>query len=249
MVSAPELTIVLTLGACAEMGDLGLGRGIHKYLASNGIVADGYVGNVLVDMYVKCGDLQLARQVLDGMSIRDVTCWNAMIVVLSVHGYSCDALELFHLMNVEPDSVTFVGVLTACSHGGLVDKGRVYFSSMIEDYQIMPNMKHYGCMIDMLCRYGKGHEAYQMIKDMPAKANSVLWKMVIAACRVHGHCGLANKAFRELHQLMSMDDGDVITVSNVYAEAGRWDNVEHLRTKVIGCHVPKHAAHSQVHAT
>ncbi|KAK3139180.1 hypothetical protein QOZ80_5AG0379110 [Eleusine coracana subsp. coracana] len=242
-----ELTIVSTLGACAEMGDLELGRGIHEYLASKGIAADGYVGNALVDMYAKCGSLQLARQVFNSMSIRDVTCWNAMIIGLSVHGYSCDALELFNLMNVEPDHVTFVGVLTACSHGGLVDDGRAYFNSMVEDYKIVPSMKHYGCMIDMLCRYGKVHEAYEMIKDMPVKANSVLWKMVMAACRVHGHYDLANEAFCKLHQLMPMDDGDVISISNVYAEAGLWDNVEHLRTKVIGYRGSKHAAQSQVH--
>ncbi|TVU27280.1 hypothetical protein EJB05_29881, partial [Eragrostis curvula] len=242
-----ELTIVSTLGACAEVGDLELGREIHKYILGKGIAADGYVGNALVDMYAKCGNLQLARQVFDGMSIRDVACWNAMIVGLSVHGDSRDALDLFNSMNVGPDHVTFLGVLTACSHGGLVDEGRAYFSSMVEDYKILPNVKHYGCMIDMLCRCGKVHEAYQMIKDMPVKANSVLWKMVMAACRVHGHFDLANNAYRELRQLMPLDNGDVITVSNVYAEAERWDDVEHLRTKVIGRSVLKRAAHSQVH--
>jgi pentatricopeptide repeat protein len=118
---------------------------------------------------------------------------------------------------------------------------------MIEDYKIVPSVKHYGCIIDMLCRYGKVHEAYQMIDDMPIKANSVLWKMVMAACRLHGHFDLANKAVHIMHELMPMDDGDVITVSNVYAEAERWDDVEHLRTKVIGCSASKHAAHSQVH--
>ncbi|CAM0152222.1 unnamed protein product [Urochloa decumbens] len=242
-----ELTLVSALGACAEMGALELGRGIHNYLESKGIAADGYVGNALVDMYAKCGNLKLARQVFDNMSIRDVTCWNAMIVGLSAHGQSLDALELFDSMKTEPDHVTFVGVLTACSHSGLVNEGRAYFNSMTEDYKIVPSVKHYGCMVDMLCRHGIVHEAYQMIKDMPNKASSVLWKMVMSACRVHGEFDLANKAFHELHQLMPIDDGDAITASNVYAEAERWDDVEHLRTKVIGCNVSKHAAWSQVH--
>ncbi|RCV36838.1 hypothetical protein SETIT_8G013900v2 [Setaria italica] len=242
-----ELTVVSALWACAGTGELELGRRIHSYLASKGIAADGYVGNALVNMYAKCGSLKLARQVFYGMSIRDVTCWNAMIIGLSVHGHSCDALKLFDSMKIEPDHVTFLGVLTACSHGGLVNEGRAYFNSMIGDYKIVPTMKHYGCMIDMLCRYGEVHEAYRMIKDMPIKANSVLWKMVMAACRVHGHFDLANKAFHELHQLMPMDDGDVITISNAYAQAEWWDDVEHLRTKVIGCSASKHAAHSQVH--
>ncbi|OEL26773.1 Pentatricopeptide repeat-containing protein [Dichanthelium oligosanthes] len=241
-----ELTVVSALGLCAEMGELELGKRIHNYLESKRISADGYVGNALVDMYAKCGDLKLARQVFDSMSIRDVTCWNALIVGLSVHGQSLDALELFESLKIEPDHVTFLGVLTACSHSGLVNEGRVYFSSMVEDYKIVPSMKHYGCMIDMLCRYGEVHEAYQMIKDMPIKANSVMWKMVMAACRVHGHFDLANKAFHELHQLMPMDDGDVITISNACAQAELWDDVEHLRMKVIGRGASKHAAHSQV---
>uniref|UniRef100_A0A0A9G2P4 Pentatricopeptide repeat-containing protein n=1 Tax=Arundo donax TaxID=35708 RepID=A0A0A9G2P4_ARUDO len=205
------------------------------------------IGNALVDMYAKCGNLQLARQVFNSMSTKDLTCWNAMIVGLSVHGHSYDALELFNSMNIEPDHVTFVGLLTACSHSGLVNAGIDYFNSMIEDYKILPNVKHYGCMIDMLCRYGKVHEAYQIIKDMPIKANSVLWKMVMAACRVHGHFDLADKAFHELHQFMPMDDGDVITVSNVYAQTEQWYDVEHLRTNVIRQSVLKHAAHSQVY--
>ncbi|KQJ89461.1 pentatricopeptide repeat-containing protein At4g18840 [Brachypodium distachyon] len=248
-VEPTELTLVSVLGACAEIGELELGKGVHGYIGSKGVVADGYVGNALVDMYAKCGSLELARQLFESMSTRDITCWNAMIVGFSVHGYSRKALELFDAMRVEPDHVTFLGVLIACSHGGLVDEGRVYFRSMTEDYKIVPGVKHYGCMVDMLCRCGKVAEAYQMINHMPVKANCVLWKMVLAACRVHGHIDLANKAFHELHQLMPIDDGDVITVSNVYAEAKRWDVVEHLRTKVIEPGVWKHAAHSQVDAT
>jgi pentatricopeptide repeat protein len=238
-----ELTVVSVLGSCAEMGELELGRRIHNYLESKGIAADGYVGNALIDMYAKCGNLKLARQVFDSMSIRDLTCWNAMIVGLSVHGQSLDALELFDSMKIEPDHITFVGVLSACSHSGLVNEGRAYFNSMTEDYKIVPSVKHYGCMIDMLCRHVKVHEAYRMIKDTPIQANSMLWKMVVAACRVHGQFDLASKAFREQQQLMP----DAITVSNVYAEAERWDDVEHLRRKVIGCNVSEHAAWSQVH--
>ncbi|VAH93089.1 unnamed protein product [Triticum turgidum subsp. durum] len=241
-----ELTLVSVLGACAEIGEVELGKGVHSYLDSKGIAADGYVGNVLVDMYAKCGRLDLAMQVFESMSTRDITCWNAMIVGLSVHGYSHKALKLFDSMKVEPDHVTFLGVLIACSHGGLVDEGRSYFSSMAADYKIVPDVKHYGCMIDMLCRYGKVAEAYQMMDDMPVKANSVLWKMVLAACRVHGQMDLAKKAFHKLHELMPADDGDVITISNVYAEARRWDDVEHLRTRITEHGVRKHAAHSQV---
>ena len=137
-VEPTELTVVSVLGACAEMGELELGRRIHNYLERKGIAADGYVGNALVDMYAKCGNLKLARQVFNSMSIRDLTCWNAMLVGLSVHGQSLDALRLFDSMKIEPDHVTFVGVLTACSHGGQVNEGRAYFNSMAEDYKLCP---------------------------------------------------------------------------------------------------------------
>ncbi|KAM0877910.1 hypothetical protein ACQ4PT_035203 [Festuca glaucescens] len=102
---------------------------------------------------------------------------------------------------------------------------------MTARYKIVPDVKHYGCMIDMLCRYGKVSEAYQMINDVPIKVNSVLWKMVLAACRVQGHMDVADKVFHKLQELMPVNDGDVITISNVYAESNRWDDVEHLRTK------------------
>ncbi|KAF0916574.1 hypothetical protein E2562_007649 [Oryza meyeriana var. granulata] len=155
-----ELTLVSILGAIAEVIKLELGIGIHRNLESKGIVADGYVGNALIDMYAKCGRLDLAKKVFDRMSMRDITCWNAMIVAFSVHGCSHETLKLFDSIKIEPDRVTFLGVLTACSHGGLVNEGRKYFNSMIEYYRIVPDVKHYGCLIDMLCHYGKIEEAY-----------------------------------------------------------------------------------------
>uniref|UniRef100_A0A0D9XND0 Pentacotripeptide-repeat region of PRORP domain-containing protein n=1 Tax=Leersia perrieri TaxID=77586 RepID=A0A0D9XND0_9ORYZ len=234
------------IGGFTKVGKMELGTGIHKYLESKGIVADGYVGNALIDMYAKCGRLDLAKKVFDRMSMRDITCWNAMIVGFSVHGCSHEALELFDSMKIEPDHVTFLGVLTACSHGGLLNEGRKYFNSMIKDFSIVPDIKHYGCMIDMLCRYGKIEEAYQIIKDNSAKENPVLWKMLLAACRVHGHISLAYKLFHELHELILSDNGGVMTISNLYAEAKRWDDVEHLRTMVKCNSVSKHAAHSQI---
>ncbi|KAF2906322.1 pentatricopeptide repeat-containing protein At4g18840 isoform X1 [Oryza sativa Japonica Group] len=241
-----ELTLVLVLGACAKIGKLDLGTNIHRNLQNKGIVADGLVGNALIDMYAKCGMLDLAKKVFDRMSMRDITCWNAMIVGFSVHGCSREALELFDSMKIEPNPVTFLGVLTACSHGGLVNEGRKYFNSMIEDYRIVPDVKHYGCMIDMLCRYGKIEEAYLMIKENPSTASSVLWKMLLAACRVHGHIDLAYMFFHELRELILTDNGGLVTISNVYAEAKRWDDVEHLRMKVRCNSALKHAAHSQM---
>ncbi|OQU78684.1 hypothetical protein SORBI_3008G031200 [Sorghum bicolor] len=223
---------------------------------------------------VRLGDLVEAARIFRDMPERDVISWNSLISGYAKLGMYSRALDVFRDMwknDIEPTELTVVSALGACAevgelelgrgihdylkskgieadgHSGLLNEGRVYFKSMIEDYKIVPSMKHYGCIINMLCRYGKVHEAYQMINDMPVKANSVLWKMVMAACRVHGHFDIADRAVHRMHELMPMDDGDVITVSNAYAEAERWDDVEHLRTKVIGCSGSKHAAHSQVH--
>ncbi|XP_072974760.1 pentatricopeptide repeat-containing protein At5g15300-like [Typha angustifolia] len=247
-----ELTIVSVLGACAETGELEMGKEIHRYLKNKDIMIEGYVGNALLDMYAKCGCLKLAWQVFSGMSLKHITCWNAMIVGLAVHGCFEEALELFASMErepsrvAEPNRITFLGVLLACSHKGLVKEGQAYFKRMVEKYKIEPDIKHYGCMVDLLCRCGMVKEAYQMIKDMPVKANSVLWKTVLAACRVYGHMELAKEALKERRELGPLGDDEIVTISNICADAERWEDVENLRTKLIGCSISKQAGYSQI---
>ncbi|XP_020101203.1 pentatricopeptide repeat-containing protein At1g74630-like [Ananas comosus] len=246
-----ELTLVSVLGACAETGGLEIGKEIHNYLENNHITIDGYVGNALIDMYSKCGSLKLARKVFDEMPMKHVTCWNSMITGLAVHGHCEEAFDLFASMVrelngvAEPNRVTFLAVLIACTHKGLVKEGQIYFDRMVNEYKIEPDIKHYGCMVDLLSRCGMVEEAYQMIKEMPVKANSVMWKTVLAACRVHGNVELGEKAFKELLEMDSMGD-DVVTMSNIYAETGRWGDVKRLRSRVTGCNIWKQAACSQI---
>ncbi|RWW68119.1 hypothetical protein BHE74_00024372 [Ensete ventricosum] len=245
-VKPTELTIVSVLGACAETGVLDLGQEIHFYLNNNGYRIEGYVGNALLDMYAKCGSLKMAKQLFDTMGWKHVTCWNAMIMALAVHGHSEEALELFASMEREtshggakPNRITFLGVLIACSHKGLLKEGQAFFERMIEEYKIEPNIKHYGCMVDLLSRSGLVEEAYQMIKEMPIKANVVLWKTILSACRVYGNVELAERAFKELAKLGSPSDAEYVLMSNIYAEAERWADVGRLRTGMIGCSISK----------
>ncbi|PKA50566.1 Pentatricopeptide repeat-containing protein [Apostasia shenzhenica] len=244
-----QLTIISVLSACAETGSFELGREIHEFLKGKEIEIEGFVGNALLNMYSKCGSLELAGQLFDMMRMKHVSCWNSMIVALAVHGHSEDALELFSSLekaSVKPNRVTFLGALIACSHKGLVDEGKALFYRMINDYRIEADIKHYGCMVDIFSRCGLLEEAYQMIKEMPLKANSLLWKTLLSACRVHRSIELAEVAFREIVKLENPDDGDYVLMSNIYAEAGRWEDVEHLRAGMIGCCIMKQPGVAQV---
>ncbi|KAG0468040.1 hypothetical protein HPP92_017368 [Vanilla planifolia] len=244
-----RLTIVSVLGACSEIGAFNMGLKIHEFLKKNMIEIEGFVGNALIDMYAKCGNLKLARQVFDSMGLRHVTCWNSMIVALAVHGHSEEALELFSYLercNVQPNRITFLGVLLACSHKGLLEEGKALFHRMVHVYSIKPDIKHYGCMMDILTRRGLLDEAHRMISDMPVMPNSVLWKTLLGACKVHENVELAETAFREISKLETPDDGDLVLMSNIYAEAGRWEDVEHLRNGMIGRSLSKQPGYAQI---
>lgn len=234
-VEATEITLISIIGACAETGAITTGKKIHESLNRKGHTIQGYLGIALVDMYAKCGNLDTALEIFTKLGMKPVSCWNAMIVGLALHGYSDRALDLFHeMMNgTQPDRVTFIGVLIACSHKGLVDVGRQLFKVMVEEYSIEPDMKHYGCMVDLLSRWGLLEEALEVIRNMPFEANCVLWRTLLGACRVHGNVELAELAIHELRKVERLEDGDYVLLSNTYAEAGRWGDVERLRDEMV----------------
>ncbi|KAJ4966808.1 hypothetical protein NE237_018657 [Protea cynaroides] len=250
-VEATEITLISVLGACAEMGALDFGRELHKLLKRKEFKIEGFLGTALLDMYAKCGSLNLAWEVFNGMKMKHVSCWNSMIVALAVHGYSEEALELFSAMEmrideVRPNRITFIGVLIACSHKGLVEEGRQYFAHMIGEYKIRPDVKHYGCMVDLLSRCGLLDEAYHIIKTMPFGANCILWRTLLGACRNYGHVEFAEEAFRRLAELEPLRDGDWVLLSNIYAEAERWADVERVRNEMIGLGILKKPGSSQI---
>ncbi|XP_058075317.1 pentatricopeptide repeat-containing protein At1g74630-like isoform X1 [Magnolia sinica] len=250
-VKPTEITIISVLGACTETGALEMGRDIHEFLKQNRFKIEGVLGNALLDMYAKCGSLKLAREIFDGMSMKHVSCWNSMIVALALHGHSDEALELFSSMEekqdeARPNRVTFIGVLIACSHKGLVEAGRCFFRRMTDEYKIRPDIKHYGCMVDLLSRWGLLDEAHQVIKTMPFKANCVLWRTLLGACRTHSKVELAEEVCRKLAELEPLRDGDYVLLSNIYAEAERWEDVEWVRRKMIDLGVSKKPGCSQI---
>ncbi|BBH04406.1 Pentatricopeptide repeat superfamily protein [Prunus dulcis] len=227
-----EVTVVAVLAACADLGDLGLGRRIHEYSNQSGFSRNARISNTLIEMYVKCGCLEDACTVFDGMKERTVVSWSAMIAGLAMHGQAEEALRLFSRMiqtGMDPNDVTFVGLLHACSHIGFVAQGREFFTSMTNDYGVVPRIEHYGCMVDLLSRAGLLQEAYEFITNMPIKPNSVVWGALLGGCKVHRNIELAEEATKHLSELDPLNDGYYVVLSNIYAEAQRWEDTARVR--------------------
>lgn len=227
-----EVTVVAVLAACADLGALDLGKRIHKYSNQSGFKRNTRICNTLIDMYIKCGCLDDARTVFEEMEERTIVSWSAMIQGLAMHGQAEEALKLFSKMiqiGMKPNAVTFVGLLHACSHMGLIDEGRRFFASMTRDYGIIPRIEHYGCMVDLLSRAGLLPEAHEFIKNMPIKPNSVVWGALLGGCRVHKNIEMAEEGIKHLFELDPLNDGYYVVLSNIYAEAKRFEDAARVR--------------------
>ncbi|KAF7816414.1 pentatricopeptide repeat-containing protein [Senna tora] len=242
-----EVTFLAILPACAHLGALDLGKWIHAYIYKNfKNISNISLWTSLIDMYAKCGCIEVAAQVFRSMRYRNSASWNAMISGLAMHGHAEKALELFSEMTnegLQPDDITFVGILSACTQAGLVDVGHQYFKSMIQDYEIKPKLQHYGCMIDLLARAGMFEEAKNLMKNMEMEPDRAIWGSLLNACKVHGHIEFGEYVADRLFELEPENPGAYVLVSNMYARAGRWDDVAKIRTslndrgmkKVPGC--------------
>lgn len=225
-------TLASVLSACARSGGLELGQRIHVFIQEKGIAVEVILGTALVDMYAKNGVILTARKLFDGMRERNIATWNAMICGLAMHGYGEDALNLFRESErdeVLPNDITFVGVLTACCHAGLVEVGREIFSSMKSTYGIEPKIEHYGCIVDLLGREGRLLEAEELIKGMKWKADVVVLGALLAGCKNHGNVEIAERVVKAILDLEPHNHGVYVVLSNMYAEAGRWEDVVRLR--------------------
>ncbi|XP_058107200.1 pentatricopeptide repeat-containing protein At2g22410, mitochondrial-like [Magnolia sinica] len=231
-VEPDEITIASVISACSHLGALDVGKGIHDYIHKNNIKMDIYVGNSLIDMYCKCGCIEKALEVFSEMKEKDAVSWTSIISGMAVNGYAEDALKFFSQMlseSVRPNSVTFIGVLLACSHGGLVDKGFEYFKSMTEDYQIEPQMKHYGCMVDLLGRSGHLDKAYDFITELPVAPDPMMWRILLSSCMLHGNVSLAEIIAKKVIELDPGNSGNYVLLSKTYAGAERWDDATEVR--------------------
>nr|UPT48388.1 pentatricopeptide repeat protein AaPPR15 [Agave angustifolia] len=227
-----DVTMLSALSACALLGALELGKWIHEYVKKNGFGSYVKVNTALIDMYAKCGSLEDAVDVFHSMGSKDTHAWSAMIVAYAIHGHRITAISLFDKMlksGIKPDGITFLGLLYACSHSGMVDKGLDFFRSMKTDHLIVPGIKHYGCIVDLLARAGRLDEAYSFIDTLPIKPTPILWRTLLSACGGHGNVDLGQLVFERILELDDSHGGDYVILSNMCASAGRWDDVNQIR--------------------
>ncbi|KAL8211416.1 hypothetical protein R6Q57_005853 [Mikania cordata] len=227
-------TLSCALKACARLAALRLGKQIHAYVLRNIYEKSDvlFVDNCLIDMYVKSGDVDVARVVFNNMNQKNVVSWTSLLTGYGMHGCGSEALDLFNGMRnagLEIDGVTFVVVLYACSHSGLVDKGLEYFETMEQEFGIVPGVEHYACMVDILGRAGQLEKAMEIIKQMPMEPSPVVWVALLGSCRVHTNVQLGEYASSKLLELGCENDGTYTLLSNIYANSKRWKDVARVR--------------------
>ncbi|OQU89478.1 hypothetical protein SORBI_3002G198801 [Sorghum bicolor] len=242
------VTMVALLTACAELGDLELGRWVHARVDLEGsqwrtVLLD----NALIHMYLKCGAIEDARCLFGMMPRRSTVSWTTMISGLAIHGHPQEALNLFHRMQDRPDGATMLAVLRACSHAGRIDDARWYFESMEGVYGINPEIQHYGCMVDMLCRWRRLNEALELVEKMPFQPNEGVWGAILSGCRRDGNLELAAKVNDRLVELQpERAAGHLVLLSNMYAAVGQWEQARMVRERVAALNAEKPAGRSWV---
>ncbi|CAF2181975.1 unnamed protein product [Brassica napus] len=234
-----EVIVTVALSACADLGAVQMGERIYSQSIKRKrrLGMDLTLRNSLLNMYVKAGDVEKARRVFDETVRKDVTTYTSMIVGYALNGQAQESLELFKKMkrqdsSVSPNDVTFIGVLMACSHGGLVEEGKRHFRSMVEDYNLKPREAHFGCMVDLLCRSGRLKDAHEFISQMPVKPNAVIWRTLLGACSLQGNVELGEEVQRRIFELDRDHVGDYVALSNIYAAKGMWDEKVRMRDRV-----------------
>ncbi|KAK9153525.1 hypothetical protein Sjap_001005 [Stephania japonica] len=227
-----EVTLVSSLSACAQLGAAESGSWIHVYMKKHGVKLNCHLTTSLIDMYAKGGCLDKALEVFQSAEKKDVYVWSAMIAAFAMHGRGNDAIDIFKCMQeamVKPNAVTFTNVLCACSHAGLVEEGRFYFNQMLPKYGVVPQVKHYSCMVDILGRGGFLEEAIELIEKMPFVPGASVWGALLGSCRTYGTIEQAEHAFSHLIELEPRNHGAYVLMSNIYAKFGMWDGVSRLR--------------------
>lgn len=223
-----HIVLVGALLGCTGLGNLLQGRRIHGMVVKLGFVSDIFVGSASINMYACCGDLQSAVKYFDKMIEKDVVCWNAMIAGHGMSGNGVNALNLFFQMQelgTNPNEATFICLLNACSHSGLIGSGRNIYNSMAKRWGVTPNIMHYACLVDLLGRAGCLDDAYLVVKDMELEPDASVYGALLAACRNHGNVQLGLDVSYELLKLKPVDPGYCSLLSSIYAMNGDWESV------------------------
>ncbi|KVI08451.1 putative pentatricopeptide repeat-containing protein At5g13230, mitochondrial isoform X1 [Cynara cardunculus var. scolymus] len=231
-VQLTEVTYSSILRACASLTVLEPGIQIHCLTIKTLYEDDIVVANALIDMYAKCGSIKNARLVFDTINKREVVSWNAMLSGYSMHGLGAEALRIFEMMlktDVKPDQLTFVGVLSACNNTGMLDEGETYFTSMLQDYSVEPCMEHYTCMVSLFGKLGHLGKAVKLIDQIPSKPSVMIWRALLGACVIHKDVELGELSAQRVLELEPQDESTYVLLSNLYANAKRWDSVALVR--------------------
>ncbi|KAG9450889.1 hypothetical protein H6P81_010854 [Aristolochia fimbriata] len=236
-VEPDSVTMLCLIQASMQLGSLYLAKSIMGFVVSKGLGSEVFVANALIDLYSRSGDLLMAREIFDRMRVKDVASWSVIINAYGIHGFGDEALNLFSVMELygyKPDDISFIGVLSACSHSGLVEEGRKLFKCMTEKYKVSPRMEHYACMVDLLARAGYLDEALEFVKQLPTKPSVSMVESLTGACRVHGNTALREEIAGLVTELEPKSSDSYAILSSVYAAAGRWSDVFRHRSDMGG---------------
>ncbi|KAK2972029.1 hypothetical protein RJ640_005049 [Escallonia rubra] len=242
-----QFSLSVALAASANLANLEEGQLLHSSAMKLGFASYLYVANAITDMYGKCGEIDDVLKMLPDPKVRPQLSWNILISAFARHGSFQKAREAFHEMvelGLKPNHVTFVSLLSACSHGGLVDDGLAYFASMTKDFGVPAGIEHCVCMVDLLGRSGRLSEAEAFIKEMPTPPNDFVWRSLLAACRIHGNLELGRKAAEHLLKSDPSDDSVYVLYSNVYATRGRWEDSQNVWREMKSNNIKKQPAWS-----
>ncbi|KAE9605018.1 hypothetical protein Lal_00036907 [Lupinus albus] len=241
-----SVTMVNVVQACGALAALELGKLIHAYILRRGLDSILPVRSALITMYGRCGEIELGQRVFDDMNNRDVVSWNSLISIYGMHGFGKKAIQIFENMihqGISPSYISFITVLGACSHAGLVEEGKKLFKSMHSKYRVHPGMEHYACMVDLLGRANRLDEAMKLIEDMRSEPGPTVWGSLLGSCRIHCNVELAETASSMLFELEPNNAGNYVLLADIYAEAKMWNNVKSVKKllesrdlqKIPGC--------------
>jgi pentatricopeptide repeat protein len=226
------VTVTGLLPACGLLGSIERGREIHGLIYRMGLDINVFVASALIDMYSKCGNVRIARSVFDRIPDKNIASWNAMIGCYGKHGMVGMSIQLFGRMQEEgmqANEVTFICILSACSHSGLVEEGVKIFRTMKEGFGIDIGKEHYACVVDLLCRSGRIVEAYELMKEMPTQVPESIVGAFLNGCKIHGRRDLAKMMAEDILSMELKKPGGYVTLSNIYAADGHWEEVENVR--------------------
>ncbi|CAL5372155.1 unnamed protein product [Camellia sinensis] len=230
-----EIAITSVFGACSRLSALQLGKETHCFALKAHLTEDVFVGCSIIDMYAKSGSIELSQKVFDRLQEKDLASWTVLIAGYGIHGCGEEAIELFEKMQrlgLKPDGFTFIGILTACTHAGLVEEGLKYFNLMQPVHGIEPKLEHYACVVDMLGRAGRFNDALKLVNEMPMEPDVGIWTSLLSSCRIHGETDLGEKFAEKLLELGPDKAENYVSVSNLFAGSGNWDDVRTVRGKM-----------------